>query len=174
MADGFKIDKSQIDKLTRELNREIQRSARRNIRPVPLDVNAHCDRIGFRPSGSGSNFVTNDVFGNGNRLAVDTQGDVIQHRGAQPEVDIATLTMIARVVLQDSLGLVADPDNGDELRRIAEAVVAEAADKEVDHGRLRQLGASLHGVFGKVAVGAAGGTLAQLLGPPLLHAIGAQ
>lgn len=114
---------------------------------------------------------TNTITGEGHQVAIGVYGSVTQISGPPP-VDPPALARAARQLLDLLDQLDVDDDDRDQLRNDAEDVLDAAAEAEPDQDRLRARGRSMAGVLGRVGTAATGGTIAQLLGPAILTAMG--
>lgn len=115
---------------------------------------------------------TNTITGEGHQVAIGVYGSVTQISGPPP-VDPAALGRAAQQLLELLDQLDVDDDVRDQLRDDAEDVLDAAAATEPDQDRLRARGRSMAAVLGRVGTAATGGTIAQLLGPAILTAMGA-
>jgi hypothetical protein len=163
VPDGFRINKRGLDKFTRELNKELQRSAKRNIKPVPVSTDDGAGRPGWSIPPAQPTTVVNgptfygDVTG---QVAWDNSGPVHQHQhlpsGLTP-TEVADLADLAHELLTT---LAEAPDGDEEVsvataeaRAAAAALWAEAQQAEPDSGRIATMTARLRTALPGLASG---------------------
>lgn len=156
-----------MDKFTKQLNRNLQRSAKKNIKPIPIPA----DSPSVSVAGQGPVTIQNvygdtvNVYGDDNNVAVGASGDVAQAHRDEP-VDVSALRNAVRDLLASTIDF--DDDVHAEVHANAEALQAEADQDQPDHGKLRHLSASIGNRLRGIPTSAVGGFLAQGLAAAFL------
>jgi len=177
VPDGFRINKSGLDKFTRELNKELQRSAKRNIKPVPVSTDpAPSSTTSWSVPPAQPTTVVNgptfygDITG---QVAWDNSGPIHQHQHlpsgltATDLADLADLAHELLTALAQTTHADSDSDgDGDEdrdreevsvataeARAAAAALWAEAQQAEPDPGRMATMTARLRAALPGLASG---------------------
>jgi len=139
VPDGFRINRRGIDKFTKALDKELQRSAKRNIKPVPVATDsasgAARSRATMVPPAQPTQIVNGPTFYGDihGQLAWDNTGPVHQHQAVQPiagSEDLARLAELAHALLEQ-LATAAVPTTRGE-RRPDQPDVIDETDGTVD------------------------------------------
>lgn len=165
MPDGFRINKRGLDKFTRELNKELQRSAKRNIKPVPVSTDDGVGRPGWSVPPAQPTTVVNgptfygDVTG---QVAWNNSGPVHQHQhlpSGRTPIEVTDLADLAYELLT-ALAEAPDGDGDEEVsiataeaRAASAALWAEAQQAEPDPGRIATMTARLRSALPSLASG---------------------
>lgn len=175
--------------VTKEMDKQTQAAARRNIKPVslpqPRQPSARLGGFSSWPQGypvSGDTihhtvYGHTTVYGDGNQVAVGTAGDVRQtaaSTGSSAPIDREVLTeLLERAVAHL-------PDYGPSLTTVdritvhdtAHGALQAAASTEVGDDELRHRVGRLRAVLGQISTTAAGGTIAQGIAQALAALLG--
>ncbi|MEV4649010.1 hypothetical protein [Saccharopolyspora sp. NPDC049357] len=160
-------NKRALDRFTKNFDKELQRSAKRNIKPISAEFSGSSGAFGPPPI---TNVYGNTVHvhGDGNQLAVGNEGDVQQFQGEQP-LDLAKLQDVLRDLHASNIEF-GDSEVETMVAEIAEEVRGEIESATPDHGRLRELVTALANYLRTVPTTAVGGFIAQGLTLALLPA----
>lgn len=163
MASGFKINKSEIAKMQRELQREF------NKRPITIPVRAERPRT-TRPffaqsmdaEPEATNIYNGPVFNGdmtGARIAFGNSGDVSQGDSTTEQVTPgfeALAELLTKLIPQlPAFGL--EEDEAVEAATVATEILAEIVEEEPDAGVVRRGLRSLKGILAPVAIKSADG-----------------
>lgn len=129
MPDGFRINKRGLDKFTRELNKELQRSAKRNIKPMTMSTEASAGGPGWAVPPAQPTTVVNgptfygDVTG---QVAWNNSGPVHQHQHLPSGLTATDITGLADLAHELLTALAEAPDDGDDDDDEVSVATAEA------------------------------------------------
>lgn len=162
MAGRDGINRRGIDKFTKALNKELQKAARRNLKPLPVDIDSEGQAVAIH------NIYGDTIYVNGdrNQVAVSTNGDVSQ-TSAEQNIDVAALLGAVRDLLASEIDYGA-PDIQQEVQANALALDAEARADQPDHGKLQRLASAIGERLRAVSTTATGGFIAQGLAAAFL------
>ncbi|MBC3191473.1 hypothetical protein H7X46_10405 [Pseudonocardia sp. C8] len=164
---GFKINKRGIDRFTRDLNNELQRSAQKNVKPITFDVESGDTAVG--PGG-----IVNNIYGpvnNSGQMAIGISGPVDQSRW-QGDAPIANVDGLREclVLLRDQLDTLGlDDDSRTAVEESTTEVESELESGAPDPGKVRR---TVGRVQQLITTGAAAGTLTKLIVDGLGTALG--
>lgn len=167
MPDGFRINKRGLDQFTRELNKQLQRSAKRNIKPIPVSTDTASGRTASWsvPPAQPTTVINGPTFHGDvtGQVAWGNSGPVHQHQhlpSGLASIDLADLADLAYELLTALAEAPDDVGDGEQVsvaaaesRAAAAALWAEAQQAEPDSGRIAIMTARLRAALPNLASG---------------------